>query len=84
MRSYLFLCLGAEERRQMQQKRPNIQLHTVSTQQFMTVLEDIFVTTRIIAFERYNFICRKQKKTESLEQFHADLVELASRADCGD
>ena len=37
-----------------------------------------------MAFERYNFICRKQKKTESFEQFHADLVELASRADCGD
>ena len=33
---------------------------------------------------RYNFICRKQKKSESLEHFHADLVELASRADCGD
>ena len=32
----------------------------------------------------YNFICRKEKKNESLEQFHADLVELASRADCGD
>ena len=64
--------------------RSNVQLHTVSTQQLMTVLEDIFVTTRIIAFERYNFICRKQKKTESLEQFHADLVELASQSDCGD
>ena len=50
----------------------------------MTVLENIFVTRRIIAFERYNFICQKQKKTESLEQFHAELVELASRADCGD
>ena len=83
VRSYLFLCLGAEGQRQIQQKRPKMQLHTVSTQQLMTVLEDIFVTTRIIAFERYNFICRKQKKTESLEQFHADLVELASRADCG-
>ena len=32
----------------------------------------------------YNFVCPKQKKTESLEQFHSDLVELASRADCGD
>ena len=40
--------------------------------------------TRIIAFERYNFICWKQKKTESLEQFHTDLVELALWADCGD
>ena len=84
VRSYLFLCLGAEGQRQIKQKRPNMQLLTVSTQQFMTVLEDVFVTTRIIAFERYDFIYRKQKKTESLEQFHADLVELASRADCGD
>ena len=50
----------------------------------MTVLEDIFVTTRLIAFERYNFIYRKQKKAESSEQFSADLVELVSRADCGD
>ena len=50
----------------------------------MTALEDIFVTNRIVALERYNFNCRKQKKSKSLEQFHADLVELASRADCGD
>ena len=61
VRSYLFLRLGAEGQLQVQQKRPNMQLLTVSTQQLMTVLEDIFVTTRIIAFERYNFICRKQK-----------------------
>ena len=78
------MCLGAEGQRQIQQKRPNLQLHTVTTQELMTVLEEIFVTTRIIAFERYNFICRKQKKAESQEQFHADLVELASRADCVD
>ena len=84
VRSYLFLCLGAKEQIQIQQKRPNLELHTVSTQELMTTLEDIFVTTRIIAFERYNFICRKQKKTESLDQFHSDLVELASCADCGD
>ena len=50
----------------------------------MTTLEDIFVSNRNVAFKRYNFICRKQKKSQSLELFHADLVELASRADCGD
>ena len=50
----------------------------------MTVLENIFVTTCIVAFERYNFICRKQKKTESLEKIHANLLELASRANYGD
>ena len=84
VRSYLFLCMGAEGQRQVQQKRPNLFLHNVTTQEFMTVLEDIFVTNRIVAFERYNFICSEQKKTESLEQFYADLVELASWADCGD
>ena len=62
----------------------NFDTRTASTQEFLTILEDIFVMTRIIAFERYNFICRKHKKSESLEQFHANLVELASRADCGD
>ena len=35
------------------------------------------VVTRTIAFERYTFIYRKQRKNETLEQFHADLVELA-------
>ena len=84
VRRYIFLCLGAEGQIQVQQKRPNLVLHNVTTQEFMTALEDIFVTNRIVAFEKYNFICRKQKKTESLEQFHADLVELASRADFGD
>ena len=47
-------------------------------------LRRFFVTTRIVAFERKNFICRKQKKAESFENFLADLVELASRDDCGD
>ena len=80
VRSYLFLCLGAEGQRKVQQKKPKSDLHTVTTKDFMTVLEDIFVTSRIVAFERYNFICRKQQKAEGLEQIHADLIELASRA----
>ena len=84
VRSYMFLCLGVEGQRQVQQKRLGLDLHMVTTRNLITTLQDIFVTTRILAFERYNFICRKQKKMESFEQFHADLVELASRADIGD
>ena len=72
--SYLFLCLGAKGQRQVQQKIPSLVLHNVTTQEILTTLEDIFVTNRIVAFERYIFICRKQKKSESIEQFHADLV----------
>ena len=84
VRSYTFLCLGAEGQRQIQQKRLGLVLHAVTTRELITTLEGIFVTTNIVAFERYNFICRKQKKTGNLEQFHADFVELASTADCGD
>ena len=65
----------------MQQKNPSLDIQAASTRELMTILEGIFITTRIIAFEKYNFICRKQKKNESLEQFHADLAELSSRAD---
>ena len=50
VRIYIFLCLGAEGQRQIQQKRSYLELHTVSSQELMTTLEVIFVTTRIIAF----------------------------------
>ena len=70
--------------RQVQQKRPGLNIKTTTKRQLRQVLEDMFFTHRIIAFERYIFICRKQRKNETLKQFHADLVELASRADCGD
>ena len=43
-------------------KDAKAQLAQHLTKELMTLLEDVVVTTRIIAFERYNFICRKQKK----------------------
>ena len=49
----------------------------------MTTLQDIFITTRIIAFKKQTFICLKQIKNETLDQFHEDLRELA-RSYCGD
>ena len=73
-----------EGRRQVQQKRPGLNLETPTTRQLKQILEKNFITHRIIAFVRYSFICRKQRKNETLKQFHADLVELASRADCRD
>ena len=62
VRSYLFLCLGAEGQRQVQQKRPSLVLHNVTTQEFMTTLEDIFVTNRFVAFERYNLSAVNKRK----------------------
>ena len=85
VRSFFFLCLGTEGQRQVQQKRPWLNIQTTTIRALEQVLSDTFITQKVIAFERYNFICReKKRKNETLEQFHADLVELASRADCGD
>ena len=39
VRSYLFLCLGAEGQRQVQQKRSSLDLHSVSRKELMTILE---------------------------------------------
>ena len=47
---------GGGGERQVQHKRPKLDLHGVSTKDLMTILQDIFVTTRIIAFERCKFI----------------------------
>ena len=84
VRSYLFLYLGMEGQRQVQQKRPGLHLQTTTTRQIKQILEEIFISHRVIALERYSFNCRKQQNNETLEQFHEDLVEIASRADCGD
>ena len=69
VRNYIFLCLGAEGQRQTQQKQTGFVLHAMTTRELITTLEDIFVTTRIVTYERYNFICRKQKKTEAWNNF---------------
>ena len=83
IRTYFFLCLGTEGQRQLQQKKTGPNIQATSKRELKQVLDDIFITQRVIAFDTYNFIYRKQRKNKTLKQFHADLVELASRADCG-
>ena len=75
--SYFLLCLGTEGHRQVQQKRPGLDIQATTTKYLMRVLEDVFLTKKIITFKKSNFICSKQTKKESLEHFHASLVELA-------
>ena len=65
--SYLFLCPGTEGRKQLQQKRPELDIQSTTTKSLMRSLEDTFAIERVIAFERYNLNYRKQKKNESLE-----------------
>ena len=75
VRRYLFLCLGAESQRIEQQKRTSLHLQVSKNKstlkKLMTIREDIF---RVRTFERYIFICRKPKKNETLQNFHAVLV----------
>ena len=63
VRSYRFICLGAEGQRQLQKKSSEHDIQLATTKKLMRILEDIFVMTRNKAFERYNFVCRKQNKT---------------------
>ena len=65
-------------------KGPKLDIQTTTIKELMRLLEEIIVITRIIAFGRIIFICRKQRKNETSEQLHANFVELASRADIGD
>ena len=51
-RNYIFLCLGAEGQRQLQQKHPGLVLPTVTTREIITILEVIIVTNRIVAFKK--------------------------------
>ena len=67
VRIFLFQCFRAEGQRQIQQKRTCLELNTVTTQELRTTLEDVFLTKIIVAFENYNFICRIQKTSESLD-----------------
>ena len=76
----IFSCVSALK----DHAKYNKMTYFTATHGIYATIHDCFVTTRRIAFERYIFICRKQKKTEGLGQFHADLVELASRVDCAD
>ena len=47
VRSYLFLCLSMEGQRQVQQKRPGLNIQTTTTRELKQVLEVIFITQRI-------------------------------------
>ena len=62
VRSCLFICLSTEGQIQVQQKRSRLNIQTTTIRVLEQVLQDIFITQRVIAFERYIFICRKKKK----------------------
>ena len=57
VQNYIFPRFGAERQRQLQQKRPRLDVQSSPTKKF----DDVFITTRSIAFERYNFIGHKQR-----------------------
>ena len=69
VRSYIFLYLGPVGQCQLQQKRPGLNRRSALTKKTRQILEDTFIKTRIIVFEKHNFICRKQQKNETLKNF---------------
>ena len=80
----LFISMPRHRKPKTGTAKNDLDIQITTAKNLMRVLEDVFVTKRVFAFEIYHFVCRKQRGNELLEQFHADLVELASRVDCGD
>ena len=76
VRSYIYLSLGNEGQRRLNQHYPDIKIQEISTRAFWNRLEHLFIKDRNVTFDRYEAFTRKQNKTETLEQFHCGLTEL--------
>ena len=76
VKSYIYLSLGNEGQRRLNQPYPDLKIQEISTRAFWDRLEHLFIKDRNVTFDRYEAFTRKQNKTETLEQFHCGLTEL--------
>ena len=62
---------------------PCVNVERLTTEEFWDQLEAIFIRPRNITDDRYLLLKRKQKKDETVEQFHLALIELAEICNFG-
>ncbi|XP_075256671.1 uncharacterized protein LOC142349141 [Convolutriloba macropyga] len=72
-----------EGRRIFGSQEPNIQIDWVTTNDLWESLDKVFTKKRIITFDRYTFLTRKQLKAEPAEKFYGCLQELSLNCDLG-
>ena len=81
--SVMFLSLGAAARKTLADKYPTMKVAETSFKDFVKNCEDTFNTKRNRTLDRFRFLSRKQKQTESLEQFWHALNGMAADCDFG-
>ena len=81
--SLTYLSLGMEGRRILGSQEPDIQIDRVTTKDLWESLDRVFIKQRIITFDRYTFLTRKQLKGEPVEKFYGCLRELSLNRDLG-
>ena len=79
--SLLYLSIGVEGRRILKSKDSHIMIDALATVDFWKIVEEAFIRTRNIAFDRHVFLITKQLRGETVEHFYGKLKELAENCD---
>ena len=81
--SLLYISLGQNGRKMFMDKFPQISILTIQLPKFLQYCNEAFQTRRNRTMDRYTFLSRKQKPTESLHQFWNALNGLAAKGNFG-
>ena len=72
---------GVEGRRILNCKNPHIMIDTLTTVEFLKIVEEAIIPPRNINFDRHVFLNTKQLRGETVEHFYGKLKELAENCD---
>ena len=82
-KSMVYLTIGIEGRRLHTRKYPHTNVENTTTQELWEELELTFIRPRIVTFDRYLLLTRRQRKGETVEKFHSALTSLAEFCQLG-
>ena len=78
VKSLIYLSLGAEARRNYQQKNPHTQIQKCTTHELVHELNITFTIPRNTTFDRFKFFKFMQQSHESLETFYSRIKEAGA------
>ena len=82
--SLLYLCIGTEGGRIIKSKHPHFQIEKEQLKELWRVMEDLFIKTINITYDRFVFFSSKKQKRESVESFYGRLIEQRENCSLGD
>ena len=79
-----YLCIGTEDRRIFKIKHPHFFIEKEPTKEQWCVMEDSYIKTRNITYDRFVFFSSKQQKGESIESFCGKVIAQTGNYSLGD